>query len=174
MKLRVATLDDLATVMEVVAEGRRAQRLQGFVQWGEGYPDEAVICSDLGCGAARVLVCGDAVAGYAALIADDAGYAGLDDIWHHGGRYAVVHRLAVADGYRGKGFGRLFFGLLEAEALGMGIDVMRVDTGSENAVMQHLLDGLGYRNAGVQQFPWGARLAYEKLLTGRGGRDLSE
>lgn len=166
MKLRPAGLEDVEAVMRVMDAGRRAQRIQGFVQWADGYPDAAVIRADILSGAGRLLVAEDGdIAGYAALVEFDAGYDSLgDDVWHYGGGFAVVHRMAVADAYRGKGLSDIFFGLLEAEAAGTGVGALRVDTGVENRVMQHILSRRGYRDAGVQAFPWGERIAYEKRI----------
>lgn len=164
MMLRRAEISDIPVILSITDAGRRAQREQGFVQWNDGYPDKNTIEDDIILGGARLLIDGDTPVAYASLITSDPGYESLGDIWHYGGRYGVIHRMAVSDAYRGKGVAGLFFDLLEAEAADNGIEAIRVDTGIENKVMQHILTRRHYLAHGLHTFPWGPRFAYEKLL----------
>lgn len=165
MKLRMAGISDLSVIMAIVAEGRMAQRRQGFFQWADGYPDDAVILDDIRRQAGRLLIADDGdTAGYASLILADPGYSDVDDVWAVGGEYAVVHRMVISDRYRGKGLCDSFFELLEQESASIGVSALRVDTGEANMVMRHMMQKRGFRNAGLLRFPWGDRLAYEKQL----------
>ncbi len=164
MTLKSADISDIPVILSITDAGRRAQREMGFLQWHDGYPDKDTIESDILLHAGRLLLDGDTPVAYASLITSDPGYDTLGDIWHCKGRYGVIHRMAVSDAYRGKGAAGLFFDLLEAEAADNGIEAIRVDTGIENKVMQHILSRRHYRSHGLHTFPWGPRLVYEKLL----------
>ncbi len=167
MMLRRAEISDIPVILSITDAGRRAQREQGFVQWNDGYPDKNTIEDDIILGGARLLIDGDTPVAYASLITSDPGYDTLGDIWHCKGRYGVIHRMAVSDAYRGKGVAGIFFDLLEKEAADSGIDAIRVDTGIENKVMQHILTRRHYLAHGLHTFPWGPRFAYEKSLPKR-------
>lgn len=162
--LKSARIADTVSIMNILASGRRAQRLQGFTQWEDGYPDEDTVRRDITAGAGRLLVSGCTPIAYAAIITSDPGYEPIEDIWIHSGNYAVLHRIAIADGYRGRGLTAQFLDLLEKDALLNGIEVMRADTGMENKTMQHILTKHGYTIRGLVNFPWGPRLALEKRI----------
>lgn len=164
-KLRMAVAEDIHAIMDILAEGRMAQRQQGFVQWTDSYPDLLTIGKDIETGAGRILCDGKSPIGYAALIQDDPGYEQLGDVWHYHGKYAVIHRMAIADRQRGRGLASCFFGMLEEDAARCGVEVIRVDTGEANTVMQHILIKTGYRACGLMEFIWGPRLAYEKRIS---------
>lgn len=167
MTPKLADLSDIPVILRITDAGRRAQREQGFLQWQDGYPDKAIVESDILLGAGRLLLDGDTPVAYASLIVSDPGYEALGDIWRYSGPYGVIHRMAVSDAYRGKGVSGIFFDFLEADAADKGIKAIRVDTGRENMVMQHILSRRHYCSHGLHTFPWGPRLAYEKLLVSR-------
>lgn len=155
---------DLGAVMAILDSGRAAQRSLGFVQWLDGYPDEATVSRDIAARVGRLLVADGAIAGYAAVIANDPGYHSTEDAWALHGQFAVIHRLALCSRFRGKGLSSRFMTLLEDEARQRGIEVMRVDTGESNLPMHRLLARLSYTPRGAIAFPWGTRLAFEKSL----------
>lgn len=155
---------DVAVILRILADGRAAQRMQGFMQWSDDYPGEDVIADDISLGAGRIMHDGTSPAGYAALILSDPAYGCLDNLRSCSGSYAVVHRLALAGSYRGKGLSVVFMRLLEEDARSRGVRMMYVDTGEKNAVMRHLMDKLGYLSLGEHTFSWGNRLAFGKRI----------
>lgn len=68
MELRAAVTAELPAIMDILAEGRMAQRRQGFVQWADGYPNRLTIGRDIDDGAGRVLCDSGVPIGYAALV----------------------------------------------------------------------------------------------------------
>ena len=48
--LRRAGVEDEATCMRILEEGRAFQRSQGFVQWSDGYPAICDVRSDIAKG----------------------------------------------------------------------------------------------------------------------------
>lgn len=85
-------------------------------------------------------------------------------LWNVTKPYAVFHRIAISDEYRGKRMSSTLFDLSELKAQQSGAQFIRIDTGLENRPMQHILSKRGYSDLGCCNFAWGERLAYEKRL----------
>lgn len=168
MEIIRATNAHIAAVMGILDSAREYQRQSGFRQWDDGYPSEAVVAADIASGHAYVFTRQGEVAGYAFLPEGDAAYDTFESVWRLTGRYGAVHRLAVAPQARGIGASAPMFTLIEETFRQRGIGIVRIDTGLENAVMRHLLEKYGYTPLGAYEFPWGARLAYEKMLPSAG------
>ena len=164
MEIREATIGDVERVLKIMEEARRFQRSLGFRQWEDGYPSETDIRRDILTGDAFVFTANGKVAGYAYLPVGDAAYDALSGTWMHFGDFGVIHRLAVASEVRGKGFSAPLFKLMENTFTQRGINLIRVDTGEENKIMQNILSRAGYECRGLRHFPCGDRLAYEKQL----------
>ncbi len=164
MELVKAHYEDLPEIMRILGEARMAQRRAGFMQWGDGYPPESAVLSDIDGGSGYLLRDGDAIAGYVAISFRDKEYDRLEEIWKIKGRYGVAHRIAIADSHRGRGISKALFDLSEREIADAGAEIVRIDTGVENRPMQHILESRGYDNLGAYNFVWGERLAYEKSL----------
>lgn len=153
MFLRKATVEDIEVLLPIFAQARRAQRLAGFVQWADGYPSAGYVLDD--CGTA---------AGYVAIAIGDREYDRHPELWDAAAPYAVFHRIALADAYRGKGNAAELFSLAEDIARRLGAHYIRIDTGLENRPMQRVLANRSYTALGPCTFIWGPRLAYEKRL----------
>lgn len=164
MNLRKATIEDVPDVMRIFTQARLAQRVAGFKQWEDGYPSEAVLISDINNSVGYILDENGNAAGYVAISSFDKEYNRHPELWNTSKTYAVFHRIALSDEYRGKRLSGKLFDLAEAQAIQMDVDFVRIDTGLENRPMQHILSNRGYINLGCCDFIWGERLAYEKPL----------
>lgn len=165
MRLRKALGADIPAIMHIMAQARAAQRALGFRQWDDGYPPESQLEEEISEGRGFVLDDGDAICAYAAIVADDPEYADLQSVMtSYGESYAVIHRLAISDAYRGRGVARHFLALLEEEMRHRDLLWSRADTGLENLPMQKALAAAGYRLLCRHNFVWGPRLVYEKSL----------
>lgn len=164
MYLRKAHIEDIEDVMRVFSQARLAQRRAGFRQWEDGYPSIDVLKSDIDSAIGFILDDNGKTAGYIAIAAYDDEYNRHTELWDVGKDYAVFHRIALSDDYRGKKLSSILFDLAESHALRTGAAFVRIDTGLENKPMQHILSKRGYINLGRCDFIWGERLAYEKPL----------
>ena len=164
MYLRKAHIEDIEDVMQVFSQARLAQRRAGFRQWEDGYPSIDVLKSDIDSAIGFILDDNGKTAGYIAIAAYDDEYNRHTELWDVGKDYAVFHRIALSDDYRGKKLSGILFDLAESHALRTGAAFVRIDTGLENKPMQHILSKRGYINLGRCDFIWGERLAYEKPL----------
>lgn len=184
MKMRYATTADIEQILAITDSARRFQRQCGFRQWEDGYPAYENIAADIAAQGAYIfenegtsakaaditiegsnIVERENIVAYAYLTGGDAEYDRLSRIWHYPGPYGVIHRLAIAPGFRGQGLAAQILAMSEAHLAAQGIRAMRIDTGQDNIVMQRILSRADYTCRGLHHFSWGPRLAYEKPLT---------
>lgn len=182
--MRYATTADIEQILAITDSARRFQRQCGFRQWEDGYPAYDNIAADIAAQGAYVfenegtsakaaditiegsnIVERENIVAYAYLTEGDAEYDRLSRIWHYPGPYGVIHRLAIAPGFRGQGLAAQILAMSEAHLAAQGIRAMRIDTGQDNIVMQRILSRADYTCRGLHHFTWSPRLAYEKPLT---------
>ena len=180
MTFTEATYADLDRICEIIRQAQAQMRALGSRQWQDGYPAPANIEEDIARGYGYVLrksegeskgrsEGGDPDAGrviaYGAVIFDgEPAYEALDGKWLTDRQYVVLHRMAVADGEKGRGVAREFMCRTEALARERGIGSFRVDTNFDNRYMLRLLDGLGFVYCGRIVYASGERLAFEKRI----------
>lgn len=171
---RRARPDDAARIMEIIRQAQAQMRALGSLQWQDGYPAPADIGNDIAHGYGYVLdrpaPAADAdapgtVIAYGAVVFDgEPAYDVLEGAWLTGGEYVVLHRLAVADGEKGRGIATEFMRRTEALAQTQGVGSFRVDTNFDNRYMLHMLERLGFAYCGKICYRSGERLAFEKPL----------
>lgn len=141
-------------------------RATGNLQWDESYPNETVFQRDIDLEQLWVAEVDTAIAGVAAVTMDqEPDYAQVG--WDIDEPAIVVHRLAVDPAFRGLGAAGALMQKAEEIAIERGINVLRVDTNTQNEATQRLFPKLGYRLAGEigLAFRPGLRfLCYEKRL----------
>lgn len=163
--LRKALREDISVCMEILAGGREFQRQQGFVQWADGYPDRATVEADILAGKGWLLCVDGISAGYFYLGFDgDPAYPLIKGAWHYEGAYAVVHRIAISDAFRGRGLTGETFRLIGELAVAQGVDILRIDTLEENLRMRHVLEKNGFAYCGTVIQSGGDRMAFDRKL----------
>lgn len=165
MNIRKAEIADLHGIMTLMAQARIAQRKLGFRQWEDDYPSTEIIMDDIESGRGYILYdSSEFPAGYAMIVTNDPRYSCISKYLKLKGDYAVIHRMAISDEYRGKGMCPEFFLLLEKIIKESGINIVRVDTGERNLPMLNTLKKLNYNFIGVLDYVWGPRATFEKML----------
>lgn len=165
-QLELAQLEDLPLCIEILRSGRLFQRQQGFFQWPDDFPKEDTIRNDILCKNGYVLRWEGAIAAYLYLGFDgDPFYCTIEGAWYNDAPYAVIHRIAIARAFRGKGLANIIFSLAEDVCRSRGIGNLRIDTHAQNLRMQHILEKNGYRCCGTVMQDNGPRLAYHKAFT---------
>ena len=178
IECRLAAETDIPA-MEAIAEQARAFLTQNRVdQWAgsdPAYPGRVNFLADMGRDECFVLTCGGEVGAFFTLsTAPEDSYAAITDgKWSSDEPYAVLHRSAMADKWRGSGLADRMVKESERLVLEQGIFWLRVDTHKKNKAMQGLLRkcGFQYRGNVLVTVPEGhdpRRVAYEKRL--RGGK----
>ena len=93
------------------------------------------------------------VVAYGAVVFDgEPAYDAIEGAWLTDGDYVVLHRMAVADGEKGRGVATEFMRRVEAMACGRGTGSMRVDTNFDNRYMLRMLGRLGFVYCGKVRY----------------------
>lgn len=165
-KLRKAQPSDAQKIWEILLQAIEKRRLDGSLQWQEGYPNPETVKNDIAKGAGFVLENGMQTVAYSALIFnDEPAYSSIDGKWLSDGDFLVVHRVAVSEDFRGKGVIKEMFRLFEEYAVQNNIFSIKVDTNFDNNPMLAILEKLGYTYCGKVYVLSGERMAFEKILT---------
>ena len=166
MVIRLATLNDISPIMELVKAVVPLMNAAGNWQWDDTYPNPAVFEKDISLHQLWLADIEGAIAGIAAITTDqDAEYAQVG--WDLHETAIVTHRLAVSPDHQGKGIAVALMEQAEKVAVSRGIAVLRVDTNSRNEATQKLFPKLGYRYAGEIDLAFRPGLTfycYEKRL----------
>lgn len=156
--------------MEVILASAKAL-LAPIGQWNADYPAREDFEADMARGECFVLTCGGEAGGFFTLSArPEEGYAAITDgRWSSEEPYAVIHRCAVAERWRGSGLADFMAEAWARLARERGLGWLRVDTHRKNKAMQRLIrrHGFQYRGNVLVDVPEGQdprRVAYEKRL----------
>lgn len=98
------------------------------------------------------------------ILTANPAYADIKGRWETEEPYAVVHRMAFAAAFRGRGLAADTFALIERLCLSRGVRSLRADTDFPNLRMQHVLEKCGFVRRGVVIFQGSGKLAYDKTL----------
>ena len=171
---RPATRDDLPAILCIVSQAQALLARRGIDQWQDGYPQPQHLQVDLGRGECFVITHGDEIAAFFTLSGHyESCYDAITDgKWSSDEPYAVLHRSAVSDPFRGLGVADQMMEQAKRLTLEMGRRWLRADTHKRNKAMQKLLrrSGFQYRGNVLVQTRDGHdphRLAFEAKLSNR-------
>ena len=158
---RLATIDDVPVIMQLIDEARGIMRSCGNVnQWIDGYPSEETIRQDIAHGHCYRCVeqsSGEILASFAFIPGPEPTYKEIyDGQWQDDKPYYVVHRLASTAASHG-----IFNDVMDycMEVAGN----LRIDTHRDNVIMRHVIDRYGFTYCGIIYLLNGdERLAYQK------------
>ena len=160
--IRKARLSDMSEIMLVMDAAKKIMRSSGNMhQWGEGYPSEAVIMSDIEKGSGYVVEDEGKVVGYFAFLpSPEPTYSKIyegqwldDELPYH-----VIHRIASYPDAHG------IFNSIMDFCFSHETNI-RIDTHRDNKIMQHNITKHGFTYCGIIYLLSGdERLAYQKIL----------
>jgi ribosomal protein S18 acetylase RimI-like enzyme len=166
MNIRLAALNDIPQIMQIIADVVPTMIASGNLQWDNTYPNPEVFERDISLGQLWVADIDDNIAGIIAITGDQSEeYTQVG--WDITEPSVVTHRLAVSPHYRGRGIAEALLVKAERVAIEKGINILRIDTNTNNQATQKLFPKLGYAYAGEidLNFRPGLRfLCYEKKL----------
>lgn len=164
MFFRQATSDDKDSVMKLIDEAKQYLKNLGVDQWQKEYPSIRDIEKDILAANGYILEDNDAVIAYACIdFNGEESYNTLDGKWLTNGSYAVIHRMAIDNNYKGKGLATAFFKYAEELCKTKNIKSIKVDTDDANERMKHILLKNGFVYCGTIRFDNSDKIAYEKL-----------
>ena len=150
-------------IMQIIRQAQARMHAAGSRQWQDGYPAPGHISADIGRNRGYVL-CKPGVEGplsviaYGAVVFDgEPAYDAIDGQWLTDEPYVLVHRIAVADGERGRGVAAEFLHRVETLAQERGVKAFRIDTNFDNQTMLRLLERTGFTYCGKGVYRSGER-----------------
>ena len=162
---RKAELSEIAPIWEILQQAIIRRKEDGSKQWQDGYPNPEVVQKDIEQGEGFVLVNGETIIGYSAvLINDEPAYAEIEGNWLTNDDFVVIHRVAISEKYLGKGFAKIIIKNIEDFALSNNIYSIKADTNFDNIAMIKIFENSGYAYCGEVYFRGSSRKAYEKVL----------
>lgn len=169
---RHSAAEDVDAMDQIVTDAVCLLGRQGIDQWQKGYPNRALLVSDIEHGIGYVLTDDDKVVALCAVtFTEEPSYLHISNgKWLTGNAtsYATIHRMAVDATLRGKGYASHLFSAVEKMAAEKGINSIRIDTHEQNHSMQRALEKSGFIQCGNITLYGGPengdpRIAYEKL-----------
>lgn len=145
MKIRNATHADLDAIFDIYEYARAFMKENGNpLQWGETYPENQVILNDLKLNQLYVIEsCDGSLAGVFAFLKDgDSVYDNIDGKWLNDKPHAALHRVASNGTQKG-----IFTQILTF--CHQFSDNIKIDTHTQNTVMQHVLKKHGFIECGT-------------------------
>lgn len=165
---RKAKRTEIAPIWAILQQAIQRRKEDGSNQWQDGYPNPEVLQKDIEKGAGFVLVAGETIVGYSAvLVNDEPAYGNIEGKWLTNDDFVVMHRVAISENYLGKGLAKLMLKNIEDFALSNNIYSIKADTNFDNIAMMKIFENLGYTYCGEVYFRGSPRKAYEKALTKR-------
>lgn len=162
---RKAEPGELDTIWEILQQAIVRRKEDGSNQWQDGYPNPTVVKRDVAEDSGYVLVDGDDIIGYCALlINDEPAYDNIKGKWLTSGDFVVFHRVAIAEKYLGKGMAKMMLGFIEEFASNKGVKSIKADTNYDNTGMLKIFEKFGYVYCGEVTFRGNPRKAFEKVL----------
>jgi GNAT superfamily N-acetyltransferase len=160
-----ATELDVPEIWDILRDAIARRKEDGSNQWQDGYPNAEIIRSDIKNGAGYVLVKGDEIIGYCAvLLNDEPEYEKINGKWLTNGDFVVFHRLAVSEKYIGKGWAKCLFKCIEELAVSKEIFSIKADTNHDNLPMLKIFEKTGFKYCGEVYFRNSPRKAFEKVI----------
>ena len=164
--IRKADLSEVGRIMEIVGDAQQSLASRHIDQWQNGYPNSESISADIDKGVGYVIVAGDEIAAYAAILVNgEPEYKNLvGGQWLSDGDYIVMHRICVRSSYVRKGLASSITQYAIDFAKAKGIHSFRIDTHTENRFMLNLLTKFGFTYCGEIHYEHGDRIAFEKVI----------
>ncbi len=167
MKFRKTVESDVKDVMKIIKQAQEYFKLQGINQWQNNYPNKDVINKDIDNDESYVLLKDNEIAATAVISFNkEKNYENIvEGKWITNDRYAVIHRIAVDNKFKGLGFSSKMIDYAETLCRSKNVKSIKVDTHIDNLSMQALLKKNNFIYCGVIFLEDGSeRIAFEKVL----------
>lgn len=167
MEFRRAVEEDINNIMNIIKQAQAYFKEKGINQWQDNYPNNKTISSDIAEKNSYVLIKDNNIVATAAVSFDgEKTYESIyEGEWISNNEYAVIHRIAVDNTYKGSGMSSQIIKNVEQLCLNKGIYSIKVDTHEENISMQKLLKKNKFQYCGMIYLEdRSKRIAFEKIL----------
>lgn len=167
MKFRKTTIQDINNVMQIINEAKEYFRKSKIDQWQNGYPNSDTIYADIKNNNSYVLESEYGIIATAMVsFEEDKTYKNIyEGAWLNNGDYAVIHRIAVSEKFKGKGIASVIIKEVENLCKGNRVNSIKIDTHKDNISMQKLLEKNGFKYCGIIYLEDGSeRIAFEMII----------
>lgn len=167
MEFRKTVENDINNIMNIINQAQAYFKEQGIDQWQNNYPNVETIKNDIASENSYVLLKDNNIVATSAVSFDgektyDSIYEGE---WITNNKYAVIHRIAVDNTYKGLGLSSQIIKNVEELCINKDVHSIKVDTHEENISMQKLLKKNQFQYCGIIYLEDGnKRIAFEKTL----------
>ena len=160
--IRLSNYEYLNQIKNIYAHAREFMRINGNPnQWINNYPSDDIIISDINNKWLYVCYDEDIYAVFVFFMGIDETYNYIEGAWLNNEDYGVIHRIASMG--TKKGIFREVFSYVTSF-----IDNIKIDTHSDNLVMQGVLNKHGFKKCGTIYLKNGSkRLAYQYIKGGK-------
>ena len=167
MIIRKSSKEDIKDIMKIINKAKEFLKENGVDQWQDGYPNSETIETDiLNNNSYVVLKDNNIVATLAISFDGEKTYNVIyDGNWLSHGKYAVIHRIAIDNEYKGTGIASYILQKVCDICLDNNIHSIKIDTHEENIPMQKLLNKNDFKYCGVIYLEDNSkRIAFEKTF----------
>ncbi|MBW6409632.1 GNAT family N-acetyltransferase [Clostridium weizhouense] len=167
MEFRKSVESDINSIINIIKKAQEYFGKKGIDQWQNNYPNIETIREDISNKNSYVLLKDNNIIGTAMLSFDgEKTYEYIyQGAWVSDNKYAVVHRIAIDDNYKGLGIAKLIIENIEKICLNKNIHSIRIDTHKDNVSMQKMLKKNGFKYCGIIYLEdKSERIAFEKTL----------
>ena len=176
MNIRKAKLYEIELCYEVIKDAKRVFKERNSTQWQDkdGYPNLETLQNDFNKDELYLVEDKEIVGVFVFSKTKEKCYENIvEGSWlTTNNKYGVLHRIAILEKYRGKGYAKQIMQYIEELARNMKLDSIKVDTMENNIEMRKTLLKSNYQECGIiyllrKDVLDPKRLAYEKVI----GRD---
>ena len=167
MEFRKTVKSDINKIMEIIKQAQEYFKEQGIDQWQNNYPNVETINNDIDNEYSYVLLKDNKIVATLAVSFDEEKTYNFIEQgkWITNDKYAVIHRVAVDNDYKGLGISSQIIKYVEKLCLNKGINSIKVDTHEDNISMQKLLKKNEFEYCGVIYLEdKSKRIAFEKTI----------
>lgn len=164
---RKSEFKDVERIMDIIRQAQVYLKSQGIDQWQNGYPNEEAIENDIRNEISYVLEEDGNIIATSAISFD--GEPTYDEIkqgqWLSDYEFAVIHRIAVDNDYKGLGVAGKLIKATEELCSKRDVRSIRIDTHKDNLAMQSSIKKNGFKYCGIIFVCDGSeRIAFEKII----------
>jgi predicted GNAT family N-acyltransferase len=167
MEFRKAVEANVDSIMKIIKQAQYYFKEKGINQWQNNYPNVEVISNDVAEKNSYVLLQNNEVVATAVVSFNgERTYESIyEGEWISNKEYAVVHRIAVDNNYKGLGLSSQIIKNVEELCIEKGVFSIKVDTHEQNLSMQKLLRKNKFEYCGIIYLEDNSkRIAFEKIL----------
>lgn len=168
MEFRKSNETDINNIMNIIKQAQAYFKEHGINQWQNNYPNTETIRNDIANNNSYVLLKDNKVVATVAVSFDgEKTYNSIyEGEWISNNGFAVIHRIAVDNTYKGLGLSSQIIKNVEKLCLSKDVYSIKVDTHEKNISMQKLLKKNDFQYCGIIYLEDGSkRIAFEKTLS---------